>query len=148
MRELTKYKIAMESWITDQKPSHWVTFNFNRAETKDGSIKRLKEFNARLDRKLFGRNWAKKEDRPVWIWFMEHENSNLHWHSYVKLDWEHWDTFETHAEDIWTKIVEPGSLHIALYEQRLFDKARGYATKEWTDMSRTQDFVLSSEFKT
>jgi hypothetical protein len=145
MTVLREYKKAIEQMVQDQNPSYWVTFNFNREETKETSQRRLRDFTARLDRKLLGRNWAKKENRPLWIWIMEHEHSNLHWHGVAALEHKFHKQFEAVAGNLWKKLVVSGDLHFKPFIPDL--RTGHYMTKEWMGMDRCSDFLLSTEFK-
>src|SRR5262249_33621835 len=76
----------VRQWLRAMAFSHFATFNFNQDTTLDGGKKALKGFLARWDRRVLGKRFNKepREKRTLLIGFVEHIDSNLHYHSLVR----------------------------------------------------------------
>lgn len=68
--------------LLDLKPTHFITFNFGRPFTTNSAHFAMKGYFQRVERAALGRNWGKftGEQRIVAIGFLEHLDSNPHWH--------------------------------------------------------------------
>ena len=68
--------------------THFVTLATNGAEIAyPGARRLLREWDARVNRRLNGPKWVKRPDeRLVWIAFPEKMEGNFHWHLVVEVD--------------------------------------------------------------
>ncbi len=59
----------------------FVTLVFNRAITTKGALEALRDFHARVDRKLLGHDWCKRAGRRTrYVAVLENVETNLHIH--------------------------------------------------------------------
>lgn len=124
-----EYTRNMKNLVSQLDGNYFVTLTFNPSKTLPSSTSRgnynnwsvdkavdaLKHWHARLDRKLLGPDWrksTKNEMRSEFIAFVEHPNSNIHWHLILKLHSPNENVFLTEAEAIWEKLVPSGTVDI------------------------------------
>ena len=80
-------RTAIRKMLKTYKADYMITINFNRATNFDAAKKILKELQARINRKLFGKWWLRKpvSERTEFVAFVEHPNSNFHYHVLFRL---------------------------------------------------------------
>src|SRR5690349_17312229 len=78
-----------------------------------------KQWDARVNRRLFGRNWARKSGERLWIFAaLEKPRSNPHWHLLVSIrgDLPKRDKtsqkLHTLAGEVWEKLCPRGSVDV------------------------------------
>lgn len=92
----------------------------------------LHHWHAKMDRKILGSKWQNKNNqRTKFVAFLEHANSNIHWHLMVKLHEPAHDVFEAEASAAWVSLVDSGDV---LIKRTDVDEAAnetfcGYASK-------------------
>ncbi len=138
MREL----LARKDW------DYFVTANLNRQTNWQGARRLLRDWHARLDRKLLGGRWARKtEQRTLFIAFYEGAETNEHWHMLLKATKAKNEIFENEAARLWEGLVASGSLDIQkLATQDDALRVGGYITKELWKQDAVERFVVSTEF--
>lgn len=112
----------------------------------------LKEWDARVNRELNGRKWAKRPDeRLVWFAFPEKMDVNPHWHLIVQVD----PHIENAARAARTeRLPEIGHMHWhSLVRQGSFDcqsvessRVIEYITKASAEETHFEKFVVFREF--
>lgn len=125
--ETFDYRKTWQDWLAKTDWDYFVTLTFNPTtklseKTKmligpQWSLERaaqdLHAWHGRLDRKMLGNKWHKKPfERTRFVAFVEHPESNIHWHLMLKLNCTRHDTFNAKAEAIWKKLVESGTVDI------------------------------------
>lgn len=122
------YRKTWQDWLPETEWDYFVTLTFNpKTELSTGKIQRpigrqwcvkraandLHEWHARLDRKMLGKKWHERPiERTRFIAFVEHPNSNIHWHMMLKLNCTRHDTFNSEAPKIWKKLIKSGTVDI------------------------------------
>ncbi len=130
-----KQHLKWEEYITQSGFTHYVTFNFNfHGDTSiESAISKLMLFGMMINRKLHGQNFHKKpsERRTRFVAFIEHKESNLHYHA--ALTTPDIDGFNEHARAIWSKLVQSGDLHIECkaFSDEDVRKIAAYITKDF-----------------
>jgi len=145
-----KLNNGLREFITDFNGDYAVTAVFNRDVSIDGAKANIKDWYAKVSRKLYGKKWGKKDawERLQFIAVVEHTESNLHFHFVVKLgggrkDWK----FKIFAKYLWTKFNKSGGMvvdKIATAEQN--EKIGIYFTKETWKATNFGNFILSDGF--
>jgi len=125
--EIINYRETWQQWLAETEWDYFVTLTFNPANNlsekneqlvgRQWSVARAAEdlhhWHGQLDRKMLGNKWHKKIcERTKFIAFVEHPDSNIHWHMMLKLNCTRHDTFIANAEAIWTKLVGSGTVDI------------------------------------
>lgn len=137
---------SMGEWLQDHGFTHFVTLAFNRMETIDSARKNLNKFHAKLDRKILGKNYYKKpkDQRTFFVAFIEHMNSNFHYHLLLKTPNQYISRLEFHLDSSWQKVVNSGSSNVqAIYDHR---GCTSYCLKEQSNLKHFNNFILSHEF--
>ena len=123
--------------------THFVTFNYNpnaklNIETAKKSIY---GFRARIDRKLYGKKYT-KEPRTSIISFIEHSETNLHYHAVIRT--QDIQGFNANAEQIWQKLVKSGSLHIEEknFSEEDIKRISVYITKDYLKSANSEHFLM------
>lgn len=121
-------------WIARWPFSRFVTLTLNSpgmgkvetiAATASHMRDRLYQFDARMNRKLIGRDWQRRPDNRMFHFFApEKLATNPHWHGLVyffgaqgsELRRQE-DMFDRHADSIWSDLVPKGSADVkAIYD--------------------------------
>lgn len=112
----------------------------------------LKEWDARVNRELNGRKWAKRSDeRLVWFAFPEKMDMNPHWHLIVQVD-PHIENATRAART--DRLPEIGHMHwLSLVRQGSFDcqsvespRVIEYITKMSAEETHFEKLVVCREF--
>lgn len=124
-----RYRSECIRWMTDFKPTLFVTFVFNSDIRIDFARRTLEEFHKRLDAKLVGRAALRKPgERSVYIATVEKPDTNLHIHALFKVSARQMARFGIVADDIWKKLAPAGNLVIK--PVTCAEGAAAYITKE------------------
>lgn len=124
-----KYRADCIQWMTDFKPTLFVTFAFNRSISMDRAQKLFEDFHLQLDAKLIGRALHRRPDaRTDYIATIEKPDSNIHIHALFRMTAEQMERFGEFAPAIWKKLFRAGNLDIkpVHYAEGVAD----YVTKE------------------
>ncbi|OUR75553.1 hypothetical protein A9Q83_17195 [Alphaproteobacteria bacterium 46_93_T64] len=108
----------MGKWLAEKDWDYFVTLATNKSPNSlhnDSLVswanKQLHNWHARMDRKFLGPKWQNKKDQRIeFVAFLEHADSNIHWHLMVKLHAPKHDIFESEASATWLSIVPSGSV--------------------------------------
>lgn len=132
-----------------------LTIGWNHKSCTTNEMRRkLKDYDARMNRWLNGTRWLDKSDeRMNWLAFPEKVETNPHWHLLVSLDHlgfkDHrqarYSAFENASQRTWLKLVPHGTAHCTPLAQGAFE---WYVTKELNLSNRYELFILSREFDT
>ncbi len=146
-----RYRQGMNELLRDMEADYFVTANFNRDTSYEAARKALKGWHARVDKVLLGGSWSRKAraERTQFVAFVEHLESNLHWHLLLRLgEGADEQRFEQVAEGCWLRLVKSGSLDVEKIDTSA-DRARvaNYVTKDLWRREARDGFVLSGEFR-
>ncbi|WP_375588382.1 hypothetical protein ABWH89_13875 [Hoeflea alexandrii] len=143
-------------WLQDQRFTHFITLTTHEHSLSiDGMRHQLREWDARVNRALIGRNWQKRRDQRIWNYsFLESPGINPHWHLLLRLD----DTpvagrvpdtqmLEDHARQAWARISPAGTVDIQEINGKTDLKLTDYVVKELRSMAQYSSFVLPDEFQ-
>ena len=125
--------------------THAVTLTFNDPQIS-GQLarKKLKDWDARINRKIVGPRWQKYTDeRMIWYFFWEKPDTNPHWHGLVQLLPEQEERFQIYYNSAWKEIVPAGDCYV----DKIYDLkgAVYYATKEIWRPESYESFMMSLE---
>ena len=145
-----RIRSALREMIMEQGADYFVTAVFNSETNFGGAWNSLKDWHARIDRRLLGKHWQQKEpDERTFFWaFPEHPDSNLHYHLMVKLsDPAKRMEFEAIADTCWQGIVGSGDMKLE-YLQTALDLVRtvNYSTKDQWRSDLNENYIISSMF--
>jgi len=146
---MTVLQEQMNVMLDGMEWDYFITANMNRPTNWLGARRLLKDWHARVDRKLLGKNWAQKHDkRSFFIAFYEGAETNEHWHLLLKVANEKNEIFENIAGAHWDYLVQSGSLDVQrLATRKDAQKAGSYMTKELYKDGAIESFILSTEFQ-
>lgn len=148
---------AMRDWLTDKHFTHFVTLTSNnQVLSRELMKKRLRSWDARVNRAIVGPKWHKRYDERInWIAFPEKQNTNPHWHLLLQLLNEQIATFDVPGDNgqtpfekvvasSWISQLPSGSTDVC----RIHNKAAAYkyASKSLGYGPHFEDFVISLEY--
>lgn len=149
----TRYRKDLRKRLFEYKFTHFITLATNHMLLSDARMRSLlKEWDARVNRKLNGPRWTKRPDeRLVWFAFPEKIDVNPHWHLIAQVDpWiestgrqERTINLAILAEKIWLELLPRGSFDcIEIKDDRVIE----YVTKNSNLEECLEKFVVYREF--
>lgn len=147
-------KLVRAYWeLIERQDFQWhLTGNFNRETTYNQGRKILKDWSARVDRKLHGRNFHLKgiDKRLFFIAIPENGDysENLHYHILAKLpEWSE-TIFPDVAMAVWQSLVKTGDLFVQRIGNSSSDMGRvvSYDLKDCWKQKNNEQIIFSSEF--
>lgn len=144
-------KKGMAEWLGDFKFGFFITANFNRETSFDAGREKLRKWHQKLDRKIYGKYFSKKEpeDRTFFFAFPEigGKTGGLHYHLLLKVPDDKRREFQIFASGIWEKIVPSGDLDVRSLKEEIDQvKTKNYSIKDSWKTSNYDNFILSTEF--
>lgn len=147
--------VAKESWssfLGNIKFDYALTLNFNREIKLISARKTIKTFIQRIDRKILGPRFFKKDssERTLLIAVPEHINSNLHFHCLVLLPQTCSKMIPSRLsnsqliENIWRDCVPSGRADVTIQYDR--HGWAGYMTKSIYTNEVYENIIISTEF--
>jgi hypothetical protein len=112
----------------------------------------LREWDARINRKVVGPQWLSQPEDRIWaFYFLEKPQSNPHWHALVRFHPPHpgyeltmMERFDNHAEPIWKKLVPAGSVQsLPIFKQTGVTK---YIAKSLPYLVSYEHYVTPDQF--
>ena len=135
-------RAALETWLERWPWTHFVSLATNDpGMSVDGMRRLIREWDARMNRRLNGSKWQEHPDTRLWaVYFLERPASNPHWHALVWLDhpdlekrrW-HFQEFAGIAQTVWEKLIPAGAIR--------------YVAKELVGRLQYEQFVVPSELR-
>lgn len=143
---------ALGELVLSIKPNMFVTLKPNDPEiTKYRIRKLLRYYHACIDRKCLGRKYynAPLTQRSLSIAFVEHINSEIHYHLMVRVQPRFIVLLEFYGEKIWKEICPSGTSKLCKISTQ-FDLGRisAYVRKETFKAENYENFVITTEFST
>jgi hypothetical protein len=124
-------KEEISNWLENWRFTRFVTLATNDSSMSSARLPtsrlpytklrdRLRQWDARMNRKLLGKCWAKHaQDRIFRFYFLEKMDTNPHWHGLVcffpvknKSCAEQEHIFDTKAGPFWKKLVPSGTVDV------------------------------------
>jgi len=97
------------------QPTHFLTFTSAMAIKPETFAKRIVKFCCRLDRKALGKKWTKCDhDRLRLLAFLEHPNSNAHYHALAVVPECAKEILESQGTAIWNRLGRGVQLDVKL----------------------------------
>jgi hypothetical protein len=81
-----------------------ITLNTREQLSRSCLQKRVHEFERRLNKKIFGKNWRQRKKRINWIHNYEHTSGNSHSHSVCMLEGVEAKAVKRHARQVWANL--------------------------------------------
>jgi hypothetical protein len=150
-------------WLDNWRFHFFVTLSTNDADMGSRSSvgsnerysylrDRLREFDARMNRQLLGREWQRSPDRMFGFWFLEKPDVNPHWHGLVRFfasgDMDKLAlqkaVFQREALKIWTELVPSGEVDIQLIADQPY--VSKYVVKSLGHDVNYSNFVVPDQF--
>ena len=146
-RDITKISEAMVTLIQDQSCNYFITMTFNQPLSLTTTKKILKNFHAAIETILLGKHFYKrKSDRLFSISFIEHIQSNPHYHGYFRVEKRFERRFKRYAESAWKDVCQFGGIVVAERHDEQLKKTAAYVKKELFKVNNYENFVVSTDF--
>jgi hypothetical protein len=121
-RELRPELKELRDWLDQWSFSRFVTLATNHIGngSQNALLSKLKQWDARMNRALEGRDWAKRPEDRFWaFYFLEKPIANPHWHGLVRLfsiDDDHRkqqeEIFDERASLYWERLSPGGTAKV------------------------------------
>ena len=147
--QYTQFVRLKKAYVTFLREIDWqyaLTLNFNTHATPESARKVFKRFCARLDRLLFGKNWADRDpdERCLIIVRSEHEDGKYHLHGIIRVPLDRQRAnIDSLVDRAWQKTIRRGSAFV-----RKRETEQGwleYLSKKSTPAT-VSDFLNSRDF--
>ncbi|MDP2120674.1 MAG: hypothetical protein Q8K28_12285 [Hoeflea sp.] len=146
----------ISGWLQQQRFTHFITLTtHNPSITIARMRERLKQFDARLNRALYGPKWASHKDQLIWFFaFIESPETNPHWHLLLTLDHtpvadKLIDTtlLEEHIRDVWLRLAPAGTVDVKEIHGKIDGLLTDYVGKQLVHVPQYSSFVTPDEFR-
>jgi hypothetical protein len=148
---------SMSEWLDQWSFDRFVTLATNDAHTFGDHDRgpqlmrqRLREWDARINRKLVGPKWCQRPEDRIWaFYFLEKPETNPHWHGLIAF-FPPWDcreqyelNFDLWAPVYWKQLVPSATIDI----QKISDQKNvsRYVVKSIRNDVSYRNFVLPDE---
>lgn len=118
--------------IEGLEPTHVITLNTHTTNLYRVTVATVMEFERRLNRVLFGRNWRKHGKALKWVHNYETEKRNAHTHSFVRVDEGMEKQVKTNARKIWYALTNERDTKRRIWIDTYDKGAAVYSTKQAT----------------
>jgi hypothetical protein len=126
--EAKRYRKEFVEWLIRENLPYFDTFTANRECSLYEMEYKVRQWHARVDRFLLGRNWAKKvEKRTVGVAFFEKLETNIHVHTMIRLASSKRELSDERMAKFWNLLMPGGDLDVQISRSR--KKVACYVTK-------------------
>lgn len=126
-------------------PNFFVTLARNMTASKESVSRLVRDFCARMNRKLLGHTWTMTAASERSVFFIEHVTSNIHAHGPIRIPSCDGVDVGALSEGIWPKLCPGGSVVVMPIND--VTGCASYCTKEMRDFRFGDDqIVLMREF--
>jgi len=148
--------VETKKWLATNKFTHFVTLATNTSSVREKVMRdRLRAWDARVNRALYGPKWQKHQDELIWFHaFLEKPKANPHWHLLLRLVGrlgsdrnDEFNRLPVLAENTWLDLVPSGSVDVQEIEDESLDNVVAYVAKELRYELQYQNFVTPDEFR-
>ncbi len=152
----TLFQEEITSWLTTNQFTHFVTLASNTSKIPEWTMRdRLRAWDARVNRALYGQKWQKHQDDLIWYFaFLEKPRSNPHWHLLLRVvgrlgsdQGEEFKRLPVLAEKTWMKLMPSGTVAVEGIDARSKEWLVTYVAKEVWFALQYQNFVTPDEFR-
>ncbi|MBO6541113.1 MAG: hypothetical protein JJ969_17140 [Rhizobiaceae bacterium] len=149
-------RAEMGKWLKmDFEFSHFVTLATNDAGLSPATMRRrLKSWDARVNRALYGPKWQKHQDELIWFFaFLEKPSANPHWHLMLRIvgRWNE-DPVSTYSEFHraafigWKQLMPSGTIDVQAIRAG-YSSVEEYVLKELRGAIQYSSFVTPDELR-
>ncbi len=112
--DFNRLRLAHQQMAVALDVKLFLTLATNQSMSLERMQRKTREFLARMDKAMRGRNWAKKpmSQRMDGLLYVEHEHSNIHVHGLMTKPYCNFAGLQLKAEEIWSELCEGGSVVI------------------------------------
>jgi hypothetical protein len=143
---------ALGELVLSIAPNMFVTLKPNDPEITKYRVRRLlRYFHASIDRKCMGNYYyrAPLTERSLSIGFVEHINSEIHYHLMMRVQPRYLPRFEIYGGQIWKQICPSGTSKLCKISTRFdLERISAYVRKETFKAENYENFVITTEFST
>lgn len=117
MYSIQEQKNALRQHLYKQNNDYFITFVFNTNISPESAQKRIDFWCQKINRKIAGPRWHKKDRSDLLQIFFnaEHINSNIHYHGLIKLPnnntWSKWKLLWL-MHTLWAKLSPAGNIDL------------------------------------
>jgi hypothetical protein len=150
------YRDEISVWLQQHRFTHFITLTTHDPSLNiEGARGRLKQWDARLNRALYGPKWAQKRDELVWFFaFLEAPFSNPHWHLLLRVDdspvtGKLIDTrtlYDT-VRRVWSRLAPAGTVDVQPVSAKIDAELVDYVGKQLGSVTQYTSFVTPDEFR-
>lgn len=128
--DFNRQRLAHQYMAVQMQPKLFLTLATNQSMSLERMKRKTREFLARMDEHMLGRNWSKKPmtQRMDGLLYVEHEHSNIHVHGLMTKPYCNLLGVQFKAEEIWAEICPSGS--VVIKDVGDIKERSEYATKE------------------
>ena len=140
--ERKRVKAAYMSFLEQFEADCFVTLVTNDDGTIEGMRALIRNFLARVDRKMLGNAWLERprDERTDGVFFIEHVSSNIHAHGLVRMAKNDKVNVQNHCQNVWGKLCPSGSVLIETPDSER--KVAFYITKEFVGGRFADDQIV------
>jgi hypothetical protein len=150
------FRVEMSRWLQEHRFTHFITLTtHNPSISIDGMNNRLKQWDARMNRALYGPKWSQHRDQLIWFFaFLESPQTNPHWHLLLRID----DSpasgkpigafrLEAKIRAIWSRLAPAGTVDVQPLGDRIDAKLVDYVGKQLGSVAQYSSFVTPDHFR-
>ncbi|WP_223476568.1 hypothetical protein [Oricola indica] len=116
---------------------------------------RLRAWDARVNRELYGPKWRKHADELLWYFaFLEKPNSNPHWHLLLRVvgRWgsdgsRDYKKLPLAVRDAWGAVMPSGTVDVQEIRAGTYKTVNEYVAKELAGAIQYEHFLTPDEFR-
>lgn len=141
---------AIRTWLDEQFTfTHFITLASNSNDVSLDVMKdRLKGWDARVNRELYGPKWLKHYDELLWFFaFLEKPDVNPHWHLLCRFtDADKLARFTPVAGMKWSKMLPMGTVDVQQITEK-HSRVVDYVVKRVGGEIEYRNFITPDEFR-
>lgn len=150
-------RLELQAWLGEKFDfTHFVTLTTNDPTFRPDTMrKRLKEWDARVNRKLYGPKWKEHADELIWYFaFLEKPVANPHWHLLLRIvgkfgsDLSEESTgLSEFATTAWKQVVASGTADVQEIHPGTYKTVAEYVAKELPGELQYDCFLTPDQFR-
>lgn len=149
-----RYRQQLTDWLNEADPfRYWISLASNDPYISVDRMRGLlRAWDARLNRRMLGPQWAKRDTRLFYVACLEKPRRNPHCHLLARLSEPDVERrlrqegeLAEHAARVWKSLIRSGSTNV----QRIradHGRVASYAAKELLGDTQIEFFVIAREF--
>lgn len=145
-----------KDWLSRHRYTHLITLASNTSEISEEWMRdRLRQWDARVNRALYGPKWRKHYDELIWFSaFLEKPRTNPHWHLLLRFVGRtgsdksgEFEIIGDLADRVWLKLMPSGSVNVQEINDSSRERVVTYVAKELWHKLQYNEFVTPDEFR-